>query len=202
MLLSLISAHFDHGDESAAIAKLHSFEVATKTPFADYFRVLRLLIASVTESERVLAPNVEVVLEVARNSVSEQYPGLIPILYPGELATASTPFASIDEMWLVFGGRSTNKTPAINGNKHFALSPPGGLLLLSYASGCTQSQSAAPKPFKGSSGSFRNAIVMNVAPSALSPDPFVSSAAEWPANWKLSGQQGSLSQLSWYGSLI
>ena len=96
MLLSLISAHFDHGDESAAIAKLHSFEVATKTPFADYFRVLRLLIASVTESERVLAPNVEVVLEVSRNSVSEQYPGLMPVPYAGELATASMPFGSIE----------------------------------------------------------------------------------------------------------
>ena len=202
MLLRLVSAHFDHGDRSASVAKLHSFGVATTTPFVNYVRAFRLLIASAPDSERVLAPSVEVLLEVVRNSVSEQYPGIIPMLLPGELATASTPFGSIDEMWLVFGGRSTNKTPAINGNKHFALSPPGGLLLLSHASGCTQSQSAAPKPFKGSSGSFRNAIVMNVAPSALSPDPFVSSAAEWPANWKLSGQQGSLSQLSWYGSLI
>ena len=92
MLLSLISAHFDHGDESAAIAKLHSFEVATKTPFADYFRAFRLLIASVTDSGRVLAPSVEAVEEVVRNSVSEEYPGIMPVLYPGELATASKPF--------------------------------------------------------------------------------------------------------------
>ena len=72
VLLRLISAHFDHGDRCAAIAKLHSFGVATKTPFAGYFRVVHLLIASVTESEWVLARSVEVAIKFFRNSVSEQ----------------------------------------------------------------------------------------------------------------------------------
>ena len=40
--------------------------------FADNFRAFRLMIAFVTYSERVLAPSVEVVLEVVRNSVSKQ----------------------------------------------------------------------------------------------------------------------------------
>ena len=40
--------------------------------FADNFRAFRLMIAFVTDSERVLAPSVEVVLEVVRNSVSKQ----------------------------------------------------------------------------------------------------------------------------------
>ena len=84
MLLRLVSAHFDHGDRRASIDKLHSFGVAIKTPFADYFRAFRLLMASVLDSDRVSAPSVEVVLEVVRNSVSEQYPGLMPVLCPGE----------------------------------------------------------------------------------------------------------------------
>ena len=96
MLLRLISAHFDHRNRSTAIAKLHSFRVATKTPFADYSRAFGLLIAFVTDNERALAPRIEVVLEVACNSVSEQYPGLMPVPYAGELATASMPFGSIE----------------------------------------------------------------------------------------------------------
>ena len=92
MLVRLVSIHFSHGDRRTAIAKVHSFRVATKTPFGDYFRAFRLLIASVTDSERGLAPNVEVVPEVVSNNVSEQYPDLMAVLYPGELATASKPF--------------------------------------------------------------------------------------------------------------
>ena len=90
MLLRLVSALFDEDDGSASIAKLHSVGIATKTPLADYFPAFRLLIASVTDSERVLALSVEVVLlnRVVRNSVSEQSPGLMPVLYPGEITTA------------------------------------------------------------------------------------------------------------------
>ena len=144
ILIRLVSAHFDHGDRSASIAKLHSFGVATKRPSADYFWAFRLLIASVTDSEQVFAPSVELLLEVVRHSVSEQYPGLIPVLYQGELATASKPFGSIDEMWLAFGGLSTSKTPAINGDKHFTLPPLAGLSLHSHASGRTQGRPAPP----------------------------------------------------------
>ena len=136
------------------------------------------MVASVTDSEPVLAPSVEAVLEVVRNSVCEQYPGLMPVLYPGELATASKPFGSIDEMWLAFGGLSTKKTPAINGDRHCTLPPLAGLSLHSHASGHTQGLPAAPQRYKGSSGSFRNPIVTNVTPSAHSPGPFLASAAQ------------------------
>ena len=37
MLLRLVSAHFDHGDRSASVAKLHSFGVANKTPLRTIF---------------------------------------------------------------------------------------------------------------------------------------------------------------------
>ena len=105
----------------------------------------------------------------------------MPVLCPGDLATASKPFGSIDKMWLAFGGLSTNKTPTINGDEHFTLPPLAGLSLHSHASGRTQGRSTVSQPSKGSSGSSRNPIVMNVAPSS-SPDPFLSSAPGWPAN--------------------
>ena len=164
------------------MAKLHLFGVATKAPFADNSRAFRLLIASVTDGDQVLPPGVEVVLEVVRNNVSERYPSLMQVLYPGDLTTASKPFGSIDEMWLAFGGLSTNKTPTINNEKHCTLRPLAGLSLHSHASRRTQGRSVAPQSFKGPSGSSRNPIVMNVAASGRSPDPFLPSAAEWPAN--------------------
>ena len=105
----------------------------------------------------------------------------MPVLYPGELGTTSKPFGSIGEMWLAFGALSTNKTSAINGDKYFTLPPRVGLSLHSHAGGPTQGRPAAPQPSKGSSGSSRTPFEMNIATSS-SPDPFLSSAAEWPAN--------------------
>lgn len=58
---------------------------------------------SVTDCEQVLAPGIEVVLEVVGTSVSEKYPSLMPVMYPKDLATASNLFGSIDEIMLAFG---------------------------------------------------------------------------------------------------
>ena len=57
----------------------------------------------------------------------------MPVMYPGELATASKSFGSIDEMWLAFGGLSTNKTPAINGDQTlYSATPRGSLIALAF----------------------------------------------------------------------
>ena len=50
-------------------------------------------------------------------TVNEQFPSLMPTLYPGSMATDPKPYASLDEMWKAFGAISNNKTPAINGEK-------------------------------------------------------------------------------------
>ena len=60
-----------------------------------------MLVSAVTGSERTLAPGVDVVLEVVRMAVNEQFPSLTPTLYPGSMATAPKPYASLDEMWTV-----------------------------------------------------------------------------------------------------
>ena len=56
-------------------------------PFCDFSREFRGLVSAVTGSERTLAPGVDVVLEVMRMAVDEQFPSLMPTLYPGSMAT-------------------------------------------------------------------------------------------------------------------
>ena len=54
-------------------------------------------------------------------AVNEQFPSLMPILYPGSMATGPKPYASLDKMWKAFGDLSNNKTPAVNGETIFFL---------------------------------------------------------------------------------
>ena len=77
--------------------------------------------SAVTGIERTLAPGVDVVLEVVRMAVNEQFPSLMPTLYPGSMATGPKPYASLDEVWKAFGDLSNNKTPAVNGERFFSL---------------------------------------------------------------------------------
>ncbi|CAN0443107.1 unnamed protein product, partial [Laminaria digitata] len=114
-LLRLIGGHFDQGDGNASFNRLQTFGVSNGTPFSDFFRAFRVVVSSVTGSEHVLAPSVPTVLELVRRSVMNQYPGLMPTLYPGDWATVPTPFTTIDAMWLAFRTMATNKTPAISG---------------------------------------------------------------------------------------
>ena len=48
-----------------------------------------MLVSAVTGSDRTLAPGVDMVLEVVRMAVNEQFPLLMPTLYPGSMATGS-----------------------------------------------------------------------------------------------------------------
>ena len=61
-----------------------------------------MLVSSVTGSERTLGPGVDVVLEVVRIEVNEQFPTLMPTLYPGSMATDPKPYVSLDTMWKAF----------------------------------------------------------------------------------------------------
>ena len=49
--------------------------------------------------------------------VNEQFPSLMPTLYPSSMATDPKPCASLDKMWKAFADLSNNKTPAVNGKK-------------------------------------------------------------------------------------
>ena len=78
------------------------FGVSNGTPFPDFFGAFRVVVSGITGSDQVLAPNMSTVLELVRRGVMNHYPGLMPTLYPGELATVPTPFGSIDALWSAF----------------------------------------------------------------------------------------------------
>ena len=74
-----------------------------KDAFCHFSRAFWVLVTAVTGSERTLAPGVDVVLEVVRMAVNEQFPTLMPTLYPGSMARDPKPYASLDKMWQAFG---------------------------------------------------------------------------------------------------
>ena len=59
------------------------------------------------------------VLEVVRMAVNEQFPSLMPTVYPGSKVTDPKPYASLDKMWKAFGDFANNKTHALNGDNFF-----------------------------------------------------------------------------------
>ena len=120
LLLRQLTTHFDRVDTGEGYTRLHNFGVCTGTPFCDFSREFRVLVSAVTGSERTLAPGVDVVLEVVRMAVSEQFPTMMASLYPGSMATDPKPYASLDKMWKAFSEFAHNKTPAINGAKYFS----------------------------------------------------------------------------------
>ena len=117
LLLRRLMTHFDRVDTGEGYTRLHSFGVCTGTPFCDFSLEFRVLVSAVTGSERTLAPGVDAVLEVVRMAVNEQFPSLMPTLYPSSMATDPKPYTSLDKMWKAFSDLSINKTPAVNGEK-------------------------------------------------------------------------------------
>ena len=86
------------------------------TPFSEFRQEFRVVVSAATGTERVLAPGAEIVLQVIRMAVNEQYPSLMPTLYPGVTAKEPRPFGTLDAMWLAFQPLVNDKTQAINGD--------------------------------------------------------------------------------------
>ena len=94
-----------------------------------FFRLIEWWFLASPAPSTYFAPCVSTVLELVRRSVMNQYPGLMPMLYPGEPATVPTSFLAIDDMLLAFQVLAVNKTPAISGEKQCSLPPIAGLSL-------------------------------------------------------------------------
>ena len=90
--------HFERVDTQEGYTKLRTFGECHGTPFYDFSRLFRALESTVTGSERLLSPETDVVLQVVRMAVKEQFPTLMPTLYPGSKATDPRPYASLDAM--------------------------------------------------------------------------------------------------------
>ena len=102
LLLRLLITHFDGVDMEEGYTKLHNFGMCNDIPFSYFSREFRVLVPTATGSERVLSPGTDGVLEVVRVAANEQFPALLPALYPGSKATDPRPYASLDAIWRAF----------------------------------------------------------------------------------------------------
>ena len=71
-------------------------------------------------------------------AVNDQFPTLMSTLYSGSKATDPRLFASLDAMWRAFVDLAFNKTPTVNGGKHFSLPV--------YSTGARSSAQSTPLP--------------------------------------------------------
>ena len=102
LLLRLLKTHFDGVDTEEGYTKLHTFGMSSGMSFYDFSRESRVLVPTATRSKRVLSLGTDVVLEVVRVAANEQFPALLPALYPGSKATDPRPCDSLDVMWRNF----------------------------------------------------------------------------------------------------
>ena len=176
-LLSLLTAHFDDGDQGRAFEQLHSFGVPDLTEFSAFLRAFKQRVSIVQGTERLFKPSDAMVIEIVRGVVSRQYPSLMPTLYPGRLMTIPEPFHTVSEMWAAFEVLATNKTPAVNGSRFRAISSGGHVSYTSSPSASTQ-QAHSHGSGSHAQGTPLNPLVMHVANNDA--DPFRKDDPDWP----------------------
>ena len=115
-LLTDFADYFDRAPRGAALATLQNFGVRTGTPFASYLRALRVVVASTVEKGGPLAPSSAMAIELVRIRTAQQYPMLMPTLFPGDLATREKPYVTLASMWTAFNDLKHNMSPAIDGD--------------------------------------------------------------------------------------
>ena len=55
-------------------------------------------------------------IELVRIRTAQQYPMLMPTLFPGDLATKEKSYVTLASMWAAFGNLKHNMSPAIDGD--------------------------------------------------------------------------------------
>ena len=86
-LLSDFADYFDRASRGAALETLQKFGVRTGTPFSSCLRALRVVVASTVEKGGPLAPSATMAIELVRIRTAQQYPTLMPTLFPGDRTT-------------------------------------------------------------------------------------------------------------------
>ena len=115
-LLTDFADYFDRAPRGAALATIQNFGVRTGTPFASYLRALRVVVASTVEKGGPLAPYSAMAIESVRIRTAQQYPMLMPTLFPGDLATRKKSYVTLTSMWTAFNDLKHNMLPAIDGD--------------------------------------------------------------------------------------
>ena len=115
-LLTDFADYFDRAPRGAALATLQNFGVRTGTPFASYLRALRVVVASTVKKGGPLAPSAAMAIELVRIRTAQQYPMLMPTLFPGDLATREKPYVTLTSMWTAVNDLKHSMSPAIDGD--------------------------------------------------------------------------------------
>ena len=128
-LLTDLADYFDRAPREAALSTLQQFGVPSGTPFFSFLRSFRVVAASTVDKGGPLAPSPEMAMKLIRFRTAQQYPILMPTLFPGVLATRERPYESLATLWTVFANLKHNTSPAIDGDAfapaHQGLRPPG-----------------------------------------------------------------------------
>ena len=115
-LLTDFADYFDRAPREAALETSQKFVVRTGTPFSSYLRALRVVVASTVEKGGPLAPSATMAIALVRIRTAQQYPTLMPTLFPGDRATREKPYASLALMWTAFADLKHSTSPTINGD--------------------------------------------------------------------------------------
>ena len=97
-LLTDFADYFDRAPRGAALETLQKFGVRTGTPC---LRAFRVVVAGTVEKGGPLSPSAEMAIELVRIRMVQQFPLLMPTLFPGDLATREKVYDSLAAMWNV-----------------------------------------------------------------------------------------------------
>ena len=88
------------------------------------------MVAGTVDKGGPLAPSPDMAMEFIRIRTAQQYPTLMPTLFPGKLATQEKPYDSLAALGVAFAHLKHNTSPAIDGD---AFSPANKGLRCSYS---------------------------------------------------------------------
>ena len=111
-------------------------------------------------------------MELIRIRTAQQYPMLMPTLFPGILATRERPYDSLATLWTVFAHLKHNTSPAIDGD---AFSPvhKGLSSYTHHVAASSNSPTTSPNRSTRRFGRQDTALgVVNVSPTHSRRDPF------------------------------
>ena len=82
-LLTDVADYFNRAPRGASLETLQKFSVSFGTPFSNFMRSFRVVVASTVDKGGPLAPSPDMAMELICIRTVQQYPMLMPTLFPG-----------------------------------------------------------------------------------------------------------------------
>ena len=175
-----VTDYFDRAPRGAALETLQKFGVPSGTPFSNYLRSFRVVVAGTVDEGGPLAPSPEMAMELIRVCTAQQYPMLMLTLFPGDLATREKPYDSLATLWTAFAHLKHNTSPAIDGDA-FSPAHKGLSSHTHHVAASSISPTTSPNRSTRRFGRQETAPdVFNVLPTHSRRDPFADDYGLWP----------------------